>query len=202
MPHPPAFQDIAENLSFLDDWEDRYRYLIELGQALPPLAEGEKTAATKVSGCAVAGVVGQRARRATICVIAASPMHTSSGGWSPSWLPYIPAAAPEEIADTDAMAVFDELGLREHLSYPARQWSSAMVAASDLKRRPSRPSPALQAPERPRPDPASAALNHWLVLSRWDSGQNALPIARALSSARVSRFSAATVVRARPPAAL
>jgi cysteine desulfuration protein SufE len=33
----PAFDDIAENLSFLDDWEDRYRYLIELGQDLAPL---------------------------------------------------------------------------------------------------------------------------------------------------------------------
>jgi len=51
MTHPAAFQDIAENLSFLDDWEDRYKYLIELGQALPPLADSEKNAATKVNGC-------------------------------------------------------------------------------------------------------------------------------------------------------
>ncbi|RYF26477.1 MAG: hypothetical protein EOO23_08510 [Comamonadaceae bacterium] len=39
MSHPAAFEEIRENLSFLDDWEDRYRYIIELGQALPPLAE-------------------------------------------------------------------------------------------------------------------------------------------------------------------
>src|SRR5690349_18074255 len=52
MPHPQAFAEIAENLSFLDDWEDRYRYLIELGQALPPLAPEERNAANKVHGCA------------------------------------------------------------------------------------------------------------------------------------------------------
>ncbi len=51
MTRPQAFQDIAENLAFLDNWEDRYRYIIELGQALPPLAEAEKNSATKVNGC-------------------------------------------------------------------------------------------------------------------------------------------------------
>ena len=51
MTQPQPFQDIAENLSFLDDWEDRYRYLIELGQALPKLDEAERTAANKVNGC-------------------------------------------------------------------------------------------------------------------------------------------------------
>ena len=51
MPHPAAFTEIAENLSYLDDWEDRYRYIIELGQKLPPLADSEKNAATKVNGC-------------------------------------------------------------------------------------------------------------------------------------------------------
>src|SRR6185295_1906445 len=51
MAHPAAFTEIADNLAFLDDWEDRYRYIIELGQALPPLGDNEKNAATKVSGC-------------------------------------------------------------------------------------------------------------------------------------------------------
>ena len=51
MTEPAAFQDIAENLSFLDDWEDRLNYLIELGQALPPMPESDKTAENKVKGC-------------------------------------------------------------------------------------------------------------------------------------------------------
>src|SRR6478736_2106423 len=51
MTQPQPFQDIADNLSFLDDWEDRYRYLIELGQALPRLEADERIDANKVNGC-------------------------------------------------------------------------------------------------------------------------------------------------------
>ncbi|TPW29462.1 SufE family protein [Martelella alba] len=43
---------IIDDFSFLDDWEDRYRYVIELGKALPDLPETEKTEANKVHGCA------------------------------------------------------------------------------------------------------------------------------------------------------
>ena len=47
-----AFEDIAENFEFLDDWEDRYGYVIELGKAMPPLDDALKVPATKVDGCA------------------------------------------------------------------------------------------------------------------------------------------------------
>ncbi len=47
-----AFEDIADNFEFLDDWEDRYRYVIDLGRAMEPLDDGLKVAATKVDGCA------------------------------------------------------------------------------------------------------------------------------------------------------
>jgi cysteine desulfuration protein SufE len=46
------FEDIAADFEFLDDWEDRYRYVIELGKAMPPLDAALKTPATKVDGCA------------------------------------------------------------------------------------------------------------------------------------------------------
>jgi cysteine desulfuration protein SufE len=45
-------EEIIDNFGVLDDWEDRYRYLIDLGRGLEPLAEGERTAETKVRGCA------------------------------------------------------------------------------------------------------------------------------------------------------
>ena len=45
-------EEIVDNFSVLDDWEDRYRYLIELGRGLEPLSESERTAGTKVRGCA------------------------------------------------------------------------------------------------------------------------------------------------------
>lgn len=47
-----AFEDIAENFEFLDDWEDRYRFIIDLGKAMAPLEDAFKVQATKVEGCA------------------------------------------------------------------------------------------------------------------------------------------------------
>ncbi|MEO1000118.1 MAG: SufE family protein [Pseudomonadota bacterium] len=47
-----SFDEIAEDMEFLDEWEDRYRYVIELGKAMDPLPEGERTGLTKVDGCA------------------------------------------------------------------------------------------------------------------------------------------------------
>ena len=46
------FEEIAENFEFLDDWEDRYGYVIELGKAMPPLPDSLKGPETKVDGCA------------------------------------------------------------------------------------------------------------------------------------------------------
>lgn len=47
-----AFEDIAETFAFLDDWEDRYRHVIELGRAMAPLDGAFRVPATKVNGCA------------------------------------------------------------------------------------------------------------------------------------------------------
>lgn len=47
-----AFEEIADTMEFLDDWEDRYRHVIDLGKAFPPLDDAVKVPATKVDGCA------------------------------------------------------------------------------------------------------------------------------------------------------
>ncbi len=47
-----AFEDIADTFEFFDDWEDRYRHVIELGKAMPELEEAFRVPATKVDGCA------------------------------------------------------------------------------------------------------------------------------------------------------
>lgn len=47
-----AFEEIAETFEFLDDWEERYRHVIELGKAMPPLDDAFRVPATKVDGCA------------------------------------------------------------------------------------------------------------------------------------------------------
>ncbi len=46
------FDEIAETFEFLDDWEDRYRHVIEMGKAMPPLDDAFRVPATKVDGCA------------------------------------------------------------------------------------------------------------------------------------------------------
>jgi cysteine desulfuration protein SufE len=48
----PAFEEIVEDFEFLDDWEDRYRYVIDMGKAMEPLDDALKVEATKVNGCA------------------------------------------------------------------------------------------------------------------------------------------------------
>ena len=48
----PAFEEIAETFEFLDDWEDRYRHVIDMGRAMEPLADALRVPATKVEGCA------------------------------------------------------------------------------------------------------------------------------------------------------
>ncbi|MBZ8119062.1 SufE family protein [Roseovarius sp. LXJ103] len=48
----PAFEELVEDFEFLDDWEDRYRHVIEQGKAMAPLDEALKVPATKVDGCA------------------------------------------------------------------------------------------------------------------------------------------------------
>ena len=48
----PAFEEIAETFAFLDDWEDRYRHVIDLGKAMDPLEQAFRVPATRVEGCA------------------------------------------------------------------------------------------------------------------------------------------------------
>ena len=47
----PEYAEIVETFELLDDWEERYRYVIEIGKALPGLSEAQKTSETKVDGC-------------------------------------------------------------------------------------------------------------------------------------------------------
>lgn len=125
MAHPQAFQDIADNLSFLDDWEDRYRYLIELGQALPALPEAERTAANKVNGCiSQVWLVNEPGPEDTLRFRGDSDAMIVKGLVAVLLALYSGRPAGE-IAATDAIALFDQLGLREHLT---TQRSNGLVA--------------------------------------------------------------------------
>jgi cysteine desulfuration protein SufE len=127
MPHPRAFAEIAENLSFLDNWEDRYRYLIELGQALPPLAPEERNAANKVHGCASQVWLVTERHGDTLTYRGESDALIVRGLVAVLIALYSGRPA-QEIAATDAIAILDELGLREHLSTQRSNGLVAMVS--------------------------------------------------------------------------
>ena len=121
-----AFEDIAETFEFLDDWEDRYRHVIELGKAMPPLDETFKVPALKVQGCAsqvwlrpvieggrfdFEGESDAMIVRGLIAVL-----HALSAG-----LPV------DEVGRVDAVAELGRLGLNEHLSSQRSNGLRAMI---------------------------------------------------------------------------
>jgi cysteine desulfuration protein SufE len=128
MTHPQPFNDIADNLSYLDDWEDRYRYLIELGQALPKLDASERTEQNKVNGCvSQVWLVAEpkSADGAPILHLRGESDAMIVQGLVAILLALYSDRPAQEIAETDAIALFDELGLREHLT---TQRSNGLVA--------------------------------------------------------------------------
>ena len=113
-------EDIIGNFSVLDDWDDRYRYLIELGRELSPLAEAAHSDANKVQGCASQVWVDTPVRPNG----AGGPVLTFTGdsdahivrGLIAILLTLYSGHTPQQILATDAISVFDEFGFREHLT--------------------------------------------------------------------------------------
>lgn len=114
----PAIDSIIEDFSFLEEWEDRYRYVIELGKALPDLPNTEKTAENKVQGCA------SQVWLVTHKGEGADPVMTFEGdsdahivrGLVAIVLAIYSGRKASDIAATDAIDTFNTIGLVEHLS--------------------------------------------------------------------------------------
>ena len=121
-----AFEEIAETFDFLEDWEDRYRHVIELGKAMPPLDDSFKVPALKVDGCAsqvwlrpqitdgrfdFQGESDAMIVRGLIAVL-----HALYAG-----LPV------KQVGAVDAVAELGRLGLNEHLSSQRSNGLRAMV---------------------------------------------------------------------------
>jgi cysteine desulfuration protein SufE len=112
--------DIIDNFSVLDDWDDRYRYLIELGRELPALAEAVHNDANKVQGCASQVWLDTRVRPNG----ASGPVLTFAGdsdahivrGLIAILFAIYSGKAAKDILASDALALFERLGLREHLT--------------------------------------------------------------------------------------
>lgn len=113
-------QEIIDNFSLLDEWDDRYRYLIELGRALPPLPEAAHSEANKVQGCASqvwldTAVRPNGAAGPVLTFAGDSDAHIVRGLIAVLFAIYSGKGAKDILA-TDAVALFEKLGLREHLT--------------------------------------------------------------------------------------
>jgi cysteine desulfuration protein SufE len=112
--------EILENFALLDEWDDRYRYVIELGRTLPPLAESAHTDENKVQGCAsqvwlLTRVKPNGSGGPVLSFEGDSDAHIVRGLIAILFALYSGKSAREILA-TDALALFDRIGLRENLT--------------------------------------------------------------------------------------
>jgi len=121
---------ILDDFAFLDDWDDRYRYLIELGRALEPLAPEAHNEANRVQGCASQVWLQKDVRQE------ADGPHLDFRGDSDAMIvrglvaiviALFSGRQAGEILETDAEAVFEKIGLREHLTAQRSNGLRSMV---------------------------------------------------------------------------
>jgi cysteine desulfuration protein SufE len=126
----PDIDEITSNFELLDDWDDRYRYLIELGRTLAPLPDADRTDANKVRGCASQVWVATTTREApdgpALDLRGDSDAHIVRGLVALVLALYSGRPA-REIVDTDAFALFERLGLAAHLTPQRSNGVRAMV---------------------------------------------------------------------------
>ncbi|KAA9009931.1 SufE family protein [Histidinibacterium aquaticum] len=125
-----AFEEIAETFEFLDDWEERYRHVIELGRAMEPLEEALRVPATKVEGCAsqvwlVPRIEGEgpgatfRFRGDSDAMIVRGLIAVLRALYD--------GLSVREVGEVDARAEFGRLGLNDHLSAQRSNGLRAMI---------------------------------------------------------------------------
>ena len=115
-----TIDEILDNFSLLDAWDDRYRYVIELGRELEPLPESKRTDANKVQGCASQVWLSTEVRPngqdgPVLSFVGDSDAHIVRGLVAILFALYSGRTA-RDILDTDALALFDRMGLRAHLT--------------------------------------------------------------------------------------
>lgn len=126
----PDINTIIDDFEFLEDWDDRYRYLIELGNRLDPLGDDERNPQTKVQGCVSQVWLVPEVGEGT------DPLITFRGdsdahivrGLVAVVLALFSGKTASQIAETDEREVFDRLRLQEHITPQRSNGLRAMVA--------------------------------------------------------------------------
>jgi cysteine desulfuration protein SufE len=126
-----TLDSIKSDFALLEDWEDRYRYVIELGRELPPLPDALRTDDNKVRGCAsqvwlATDVADAGASTPRLTFRGDSDAHIVRGLIAILFAIYSGKGADEIIA-TDAERIFAEFGLREHLTPQRSNGLNSMV---------------------------------------------------------------------------
>ncbi|MBS0269043.1 MAG: SufE family protein [Proteobacteria bacterium] len=129
-----TLDDIRADFALLDDWEDRYRYVIELGRALPAFPEALRTDANKVRGCASqvwlatkrAGSAGKGSAGDTLEMQGMSDAHIVQGLVALLFIIY-EGKTLDEILKIDAEGIFASLGLKDHLTPQRSNGLASMV---------------------------------------------------------------------------
>ena len=123
--------EIIDNFAVLDDWDDRYRYVIELGRELEPMPETARTDANKVPGCASQVWLSTSVKPNG----AGGPILTFAGDSDAHIVrrliailfAFYSGKSAREIVERDAIALFNKLGLREHLTPQRSNGFKSMV---------------------------------------------------------------------------
>jgi cysteine desulfuration protein SufE len=146
-PGTTTLDEIVENFALLDEWDDRYRYVIELGRGLSPLPERDRSEANKVQGCAsqvwLATTIRPDGATGPVLAFAGdSDAHIVRGLIAILFAMYSDKPA-REILSADAIALFERLGLREHLTPQRSNGFRSMVERirSDARAALAAPSP-------------------------------------------------------------
>jgi cysteine desulfuration protein SufE len=126
-----TIDEIRDNFALLEEWDDRYRYVIELGRTLEPMPEAEHSQDNKVQGCVSQVWLSKRLDRSSgngpvLKYIGDSDAHIVRGLIA-ILLTLYSGHTPQEILTTDATAVFDEFGFRDHLTPQRSNGLRAMV---------------------------------------------------------------------------
>lgn len=122
-----SFDDIVADFAFLDDWDERYKYLIDLGRALPPYPEEKRDDAHKVRGCASQVWLDPRRVDGKLTFAGDSDAHIVKGLVA-LLIALFSEKTPEEILAVDAEAALRPLDLSAHLTPQRSNGLASMVA--------------------------------------------------------------------------
>jgi cysteine desulfuration protein SufE len=120
-------EDIVDEFDLLGDWEERYKYLIDMGKALPDMPEADRTDTNKVKGCVSQVWLVTEPGADTLVFRADSDAHIVRG-LAALLLRLYSGRSREDILSVDAREVLRRIGLDEHLSPQRSNGLNSMIA--------------------------------------------------------------------------